>query len=249
MNKEFSGKVALVTGAAKNIGRSIAMQLAAEGAAVAVNALSSKAEAEAVVKEIRSAGGKAEVFMADIADAAQVQGMVEGVVSKFGRLDILVLNASYRKETPFVDMSFDEWRHVMSITLDGSFHCIKASLPHLIKAGGGNIVTLGGDNALAGAVGKVNSSTAKNGLVGMTRALAKELAEYGIRVNCVSPGSIDTSRPGYRAERKPVGRGVPMARRGNPDELGATVRFVCSAGGGYITGQVIHVNGGSLMSS
>ncbi len=249
MNKEFSGKVALVTGAAKNIGRSIAMQLAAEGAAVAVNALSSKAEAEAVVKEIRSAGGKAEVFMADIADAAQVQGMVEGVVSKFGRLDILVLNASYRKETPFVDMSFEEWRHVMSITLDGSFHCIKASLPHLIKAGGGNIVTLGGDNALAGAVGKVNSSTAKNGLVGMTRALAKELAEYGIRVNCVSPGSIDTSRPGYRAERKPVGRGVPMARRGNPDELGATVRFVCSAGGGYITGQVIHVNGGSLMSS
>ena len=138
---------------------------------------------------------------------------------------------------------------MMSITLDGSFHCIKASLPHLIKAGGGNIVTLGGDNALAGAVGKVNSSTAKNGLVGMTRALAKELAEYGIRVNCVSPGSIDTSRPGYRAERKPVGRGVPMARRGNPDELGATVRFVCSAGGGYITGQVIHVNGGSLMSS
>ena len=248
-DREFSGKVALVTGAAKNIGRSIALQVAAGGAAVAVNALTSKAEAEAVVKEIRDAGGKAEVFMADISDAAQVKGMVEGVVKQFGRLDILVLNASYRKETPFVDMSFEEWRHVMNITLDGSFHCIKASLPHLIKAGGGNIVMLGGDNALAGGVGKVNSSTAKNGLVGMTRALAKELAEYGIRVNCVSPGSIETSRPGYRAERKPVGAGVPMRRRGDPDELGATVRFVCSAGGGYITGQVIHVNGGALMSS
>ena len=249
MDMEFSGKVALVTGAAKNIGRSIAMQLAAGGAAVGVNTLSSKADAEKVVKEIRDSGGKAELFMADIADAAQVQGMVEGAVKAFGRLDMLVLNASYRKETLFVDMTFEEWRRVMSITLDGSFHCIKASLPHLIKAGGGSIVTLGGDSALSGAVGKVNSSAGKNGLVGMTRALAKELAQYGIRVNCVSPGPIDTSRPGYRAATKPIEGRVPLGRKGDPDEIAATVRFVCGAGGGFITGQTIHVNGGTLMSS
>src|SRR4051812_39618511 len=131
MPKEFEGKVALITGAAKNIGRSIALQLAAEGASIAVNTLSSRAEADGVVNEIRSAGGKAEVFMADIADAAQVQSMVEGVIKQFGRLDILVLNASFRNNTMFVDMSFEHWRRVMSITLDGSFHCVKASLPYM----------------------------------------------------------------------------------------------------------------------
>jgi 3-oxoacyl-[acyl-carrier protein] reductase len=187
--------------------------------------------------------------MADIADAAQVQGMVEGVVAQFGRLDILVLNASYRKETLFVDTTFEQWRRVMSITLDGSFHCIKASLPHLIKAGGGNIVTLGGDNALSGAAGKVSNSAAKNGLVGMTRALAKELAQYGIRVNCVSPGVVATSRPAYRPPRKLVAGRVPLEREGDPDELAATVRFLCGSGGGFITGQTIHVNGGAYMSS
>lgn len=250
MTKEFEGKVALVTGAAKNIGRSIALQLAAEGAAVGVNALSSKAEAEGVVSEIRSAGGSAEVFMADIADGDQVQGMVDGVIKQFGRLDILVLNASYRNNTMFMDMSFEHWRRVMSISLDGAFHCIKASLPHMIAAGGGNIVSLAGDNVLLGAIGKVNNSAAKMGLVGMTRALARELAQYGIRVNCVSPGAVETTRPAYRAPRKtPVKDKVPMGREGRPDEIAAAVRFVCSSGGSFITGQTIHVSGGAYMGS
>ena len=246
---EFAGKVALVTGAGKNIGRSIALTLAAGGAAVAVNTRASQKEAQAVVDEITAAGGQAALFMADVADPAAVQAMVEGVVARFGRLDMLVLNASYRKETLFMDMSFEEWRRVMSISLDGSFHCVKASLPHLIRAGGGNIVTLGGDNALSGAIGKVNSSTAKNGLVGMTRALAKELAPHGIRVNCVSPGPIDTARPDYRAKPASVEGRVPLGRRGYPEEIAATVRFVCSEGAGFITGQTLHVNGGTLMTS
>lgn len=246
---EFTGKVALVTGAGKNIGRSIALTLAAGGAAVAVNTRASQKEAQAVVDEITAAGGQAALFMADVADPAAVQAMVEGVVARFGRLDMLVLNASYRKETLFMDMSFEEWRRVMSISLDGSFHCVKASLPHLIRAGGGNIVTLGGDNALSGAIGKVNSSTAKNGLVGMTRALAKELAPHGIRVNCVSPGPIDTARPDYRAKPASVEGRVPLGRRGYPEEIAATVRFVCSEGAGFITGQTLHVNGGTLMTS
>ncbi len=246
---EFAGKVALVTGAGKNIGRSIALTLAAAGAAVAVNTRASREEAQAVVDEITAAGGQAALFMADLADPAAVQAMVDGVVARFGRLDMLVLNASYRKETLFMDMSFEEWRRVMSISLDGSFHCIKASLPHLIRVGGGNIVTLGGDNALSGAIGKVNSSTAKNGLVGMTRALAKELAPHGIRVNCVSPGPIDTSRPAYRAKAGSVEGRVPLGRRGYPEEIAATVRFVCSEGAGFITGQTLHVNGGTLMTS
>jgi 3-oxoacyl-[acyl-carrier protein] reductase len=246
-NKELAGKVALVTGAAKNIGRSIALALAAGGAAVAINTRSSREAAEEVAKEIRDAGGKANVYLADIGDAAAVKAMGETVVRDFGRLDILVLNASMRKETRFIDMDFEQWRRSMTITLDGSFHCVKASLPAIIAAGGGSIITLGGDNAIYGAVGKVNSSAAKAGLVGMTRALAKELAPHNIRVNCVSPGAIETIRPAYRAERKaPDGR-IPLGRFGKPEEIAAVVRFLCGPGATYITGQTVHVSGGMVM--
>jgi 3-oxoacyl-[acyl-carrier protein] reductase len=247
-SKELAGKVALVTGAAKNIGRSIALSLAAGGAAVAINTLSSREEAEAVAKEIRDAGGKANVYLADISEAAAVVAMGEAVVRDFGRIDILVLNASMRKETRFVDMDFEQWRRSMNITLDGSFHCVKASLPSMIAAGGGSIITLGGDNALYGAVGKVNSSAAKNGLLGMTRALAKELAQHNIRVNCVSPGAIETVRPAYRAPRKPPDTGrIPLGRFGKPEEIAAVVRFLCGPGASYITGQTVHVSGGMVM--
>src|SRR3990172_1987130 len=147
---DLAGKVALVTGASRNIGRAIALALAAGGAAVAVNARSAREDADKVVQEIRGAGGQAEVFMADIVDAKAVNAMVDGILKRFGRLEFLVLNASVRKETRFIDMSFDEWKSLTAITLDGSFHCVKACLPHLIKAGGGAIVTIGGMTALPG---------------------------------------------------------------------------------------------------
>ena len=138
--QELAGKVALVTGASRNIGRAIALALADAGAAVGVNARKSKDDADKVVREIRAAGGQAEPFLADIVDPKAVNTMVEGVVKRFGRLDFLILNASMRKETPFIDMTYDEWRSLISVTLDGSFHCTKACLPHMIKAGGGAIV-------------------------------------------------------------------------------------------------------------
>ena len=239
--------MALVTGGALNIGRSISLALAAAGAAVAVNTRSSREQADGVAAQIREAGGEAEVCMADIADAAAVKAMVEGVIGRFGRIDILVLNASIRKEVLFTDMSFEDWRNVMSISLDGSFHCIKACLPSMIKSGGGNIVSLVGDNALLGGVRKVHSSAAKAGLTGMTRALAKELGEHGIRVNCVSPGHIATTRPAHRSAR-PAAKGlIPLGRWGKTEEIAATVRFLCGPGGGFITGQTIHVNGGQMM--
>lgn len=245
--KELAGQVALVTGAGQNIGRAIALALAAGGAAVAVNTRASRDAAENVAQEIRTAGGKAEVFMADIADAREVQAMFNGVIERFGRIDILVLNASARKEVPFVEMSFEEWRRILSISLDGSFHCIKASLPAMIKAGAGNIITLTGDTALGGAAGKVHSSAAKNGLVGMTRALARELGHHGIRVNCVSPGYINTPRPAHRSERPQAKGLIPLGRWGEADEIAATIRFLCGPGAGFITGQTIHVNGGQTM--
>jgi len=246
---ELSGKVALVTGAAKNIGRSIALSLAAEGAAVGVNTRASRSEADQVAGEIRSAGGKAEVFMADVADPAAVQAMVDGVINKFGRLDILVLNAAHRNEVPFIDMDFDEWRRVMSITLDSTFLCIKAALPHLIKAGGGDIITFGGARALSSSANRVHVAAAKHGVVGLTRTLAKEVAQYGIRVNCVSPGPIATSRAAGRADHKTPTSGIPLGRLGGPDEVAAMVRFLCGPGGKFITGQTMHVNGGTQMTS
>jgi len=245
--RELDGKVALVTGGARNIGRATSLALASAGAAVAVNTRHSREDADALVKEIRGAGGAAEVYMADVADAASVKEMADGVIKRFGRIDILVLNASIRREVLFKDMTFEQWRAVMSISLDGSFHCIKACLPSMIEAGGGSIVTLAGDGALLGSVGKSHSSAAKNGLVGLTRALAKELAGDGIRVNCVSPGNINTTRPAHRSPRMEAKGTIPLGRWGEPEEIAAAVRFLCGWGAGFITGQTIHVNGGQMM--
>ena len=245
--RELAGQVALVTGGAKNIGRAISLALAAGGAAVAVNTLRSQAEAEAVVQEIRAAGGEAEAFLADIADAAAVHARGAAVLRRFGRIDILVLNASQRREVLFKDMTFEQWRNTMSITLDGSFHCIKACLPSMLARHAGSIVTLGGDAVLLGGNRKAHNTAAKNGLIGLTRALAKELAEDGIRVNCVSPGSIDTTRPAHRSAREdPKGR-IPLGRLGTVEEIAAVVRFLCGPGGGFITGQTLHVSGGAFM--
>ena len=244
--KELAGKVALVTGAARNIGRAIALALAEAGATVAVNARTAKADADAVVEEIRSAGGQADTFIADIADAAAVNAMVSDIVKRYGKVDLLILNASIRKETAFIDMSFEEWRSLLAITLDGSFHCTKACLPSMIKAGGGSIVTLGGMTALSGAKRRVHGSVGKHGLWGMTRALAKELGEHQINVNCVAPGQMDTARAAGRSERAPASN-VPMGRRSTPEEVAGIVRYLCAPAAKMISGQLIYVDGGQQM--
>ncbi len=242
---ELAGKVALVTGASRNIGRAIALELAAGGAAVAVNARASREDAGKVADEIRAAGGQAEVFMADIADGNAVNAMVAGILKRFGRVDILVLNASVRGEKPFTDLSYEEWRRPLAITLDGAFYCTQACLPSMLKNGGGVIVTLGGMASLSGAKHRVHGSVAKHGLVGMTRALAREFGDRGIRANCISPGTMNTARAAGRAPRpEPVG--IPLGRYGEAQEIATTVRFLCGPGASFISGQTIHVNGGQM---
>jgi len=245
--RELAGCTALVTGAAKNIGRAIALELAAAGARIMINTRASKADAEAVAAEITKAGGTAAVFVADIADGSAVQRMHSEIHAGFGTVDILVLNASVRREIPFTEMTYQEWREVMGISLDGSFHCIKAVLPGMIAAGRGCIITLAGDSALSGAVGKVHSSSAKSGLAGMTRALARELGPKNIRVNCISPGHFNTTRPAHRAARPDAAGHIPIGRYGEPPEIAALARFLCGPGAAYITGQTIHANGGQWM--
>jgi 3-oxoacyl-[acyl-carrier protein] reductase len=244
---ELRGKVALVTGATRNIGLAIAHALSKAGAAVAVNSRASEEDGQRVVKEIINAGGRAHSYVADIADQAAVEAMVKGAVDRYGGIDILVLNASIRKQTPITEMSFEEWRRIMAISLDGSFHCVKACLPSMIERRGGSIVTLGGMMALAGAKNRVHGSVVKHGLVGMTRALALDLAEYGIRVNCVAPGQMNTPPAGEPVQHPSPSKTVPLGRKGEPEEIASTVRFLCGPGSSFISGQTFHVNGAQMM--
>jgi len=247
---ELTGKVALVTGGARNIGRAIALSLAAGGAAVVVNARSSREDAEQTVSLIRSAGGRAMSHFADVTDAAAVAAMVEAALAQFGRLDVLVNNAAMRAEVPFAEMKLEDWRRVISIVLDGAFLCAQACLPHLARAGGGSVVNIGGVTAHRGAAGRAHVVSAKAGLAGMTRALALDFAPQSITVNCVVPGTIETVRGLPGAPERPAHRqGLPpLGRRGEPDEVAGTVRFLCGPGARYITGQSLHVNGGGYMA-
>jgi 3-oxoacyl-[acyl-carrier protein] reductase len=246
---ELSGKVALVTGAARNIGRAIARSLASGGASVMVNANTSRDEAEETRAMIESAGAGAAVHIADVTDPRAVAAMVQATVARFGRLDILVNNAAVRAETPFAEIRLEDWRRVLSIVLDGAFLCTQAALPHLVKAGGGTIINIGGLTAHKGADGRAHVITAKAGLAGLTRALALDLAPHHIAVNCVVPGTIETMRGLPGAPERPQHRRAlpPAGRRGEPEEIAAMVRTLCGPDMRYVTGQSIHVNGGNLM--
>jgi 3-oxoacyl-[acyl-carrier protein] reductase len=240
---EFKGKVAIVTGAARNIGRAIALSLAAGGASVAVNTRAAIDQAQGVVSEIKAMGCDADAFAADIGDPAQVRRMVDAVLKRFGRIDILVLNAAIREHAPFEQISYEDWRRVLATDLDSTFVFTQACLPALKKAGDGCIVTFAGVTALLGLKGRPHVAAAKHGIVGLTKALAQDLAEYGIRVNCVSPGQIDTSRAAG-AERPSRVADIPLGRKGKPFEVAAMVRQLCGPAGAYMTGQTLHINGG-----
>jgi 3-oxoacyl-[acyl-carrier protein] reductase len=250
MAQELAGKVAIVTGAGRNIGRAIALALAEGGAAVLVNARSNRAEADAVVREIASAGGNAMAHIGDVADVKAVQGMADAAIKKFGRIDILVNNAALRREKPFAEMDYAAWREILDVTLDGAFHCMKACLPALRQSGAGTIVNIGGLSAHTGAANRAHVVTAKAGIVGLTRALAHDLAEDGITVNCVVPGLIGTPRPKDRPEpAHHATHGTISGEKGRPEDVAAMVRFLCGPAARYITGQAIHANGGAYLGS
>jgi 3-oxoacyl-[acyl-carrier protein] reductase len=241
------GKTAIVTGAARNIGRAIALALAADGAHVVVNARQDGDAARRVAEEVQRAGGRAIAHVADVTDRGAVEEMVRVGTETFGGIDLLVLNASQRGMKPFLSMSYEEWRRVIDISLDGSFHLAQTCVPHMMRAGWGRIVTLGGMSWYVGTPERVHSLVSKSGLVGFTRGLATELAPHGITVNCVAPGSIDTERPASAGPRPPLKSPVPVGRLGEPGEIAGAVRFLCQPEAGYITGQTLHVNGGSYL--
>jgi 3-oxoacyl-[acyl-carrier protein] reductase len=248
MTQELAGRVAIVTGSGRNIGRAIALTLADAGAAIVVNARSNLREAEAVAGEIERAGGKAFAVTADVVDAAAVQKMADAAAARFGRIDILVNNAAVRAEQPLETMTLADWRAVTGIILDGAFNCVKACLPHLKRSGAGVIVNIGGLSSHTGAARRPHVVAAKAGLLGFTRALAHELAPDKIRVNTVTPGVMAAPRPAGQPEPQhhAIVRSL-VGRRGAPADIAAAVRFLCGPGASFITGQNIQVNGGMFL--
>jgi 3-oxoacyl-[acyl-carrier protein] reductase len=246
---ELAGKVALVTGGSRNIGRAISRSLAAGGAAVMVNTHTSLDDARETVRMIERSGGKAAMFVADVTDVDAVSALVDDTVKRFGRLDVLVNNAAIRRETEFDKITLQEWRRVLSIILDGAFICAQAVLPHLIRAGGGTIINMGGQTGHKGANGRLHVVAAKGGLAAMTKGLALDLAPHEITVNCVVPGTIETVRGSESAPARPDYRRSlpPLGRRGEPEEVAAMVRLLCGPGGRYVTGQSVQLNGGGFM--
>jgi 3-oxoacyl-[acyl-carrier protein] reductase len=247
--QELVGKVAIVTGAGRNIGRAIAHQLAQAGAAVVVNVRSNQAEADNVVREIETAGGQAIAHVGDVADPQAVQALADAALKRFGRIDILVNNAALRGEKPIDAITYEDWRAVMNVTLDGTFHCVKACLPELRKSGSGTIINIGGMSAHIGSKNRAHVLTAKAGLVGFSRALAHDLSGDHITANCVVPGAIDTSRSGSSKPAHHLTHGTITGERGKPDDVAAMVRFLSGPGGRFVTGQTIHVNGGAYLGS
>ncbi|MFL4968399.1 MAG: 3-oxoacyl-ACP reductase FabG [Xanthobacteraceae bacterium] len=247
--KELNGQVALVTGAGRNIGRAIALELAAGGAAIVVNARGNMDEAKGVAGEIEAAGGRALAVTGDVADATAVNAMVDDAVARFSRIDYLVNNAAMRGEKPLQDMTYAEWRSVLDVTLDGAFHCVKACLPHLKQSGAGAIVNMGGLSAHAGSKDRAHVLTAKSGLAGFTRALACDLAGANVTVNCVAPGLVTTARPKDFVEPQHHAIHHTLSgKRGAPQDIATLVRFLCGPGARYITGQTIHASGGAFLT-
>ena len=249
IEQTFAGKVALVTGAGKNIGRTIALDLAAHGASVVVNGRSDRDAVDAAVAEINRAGGQAIGCMADVSDPAAVATMMEAVVSAFGGIDILVSNAGLRRQTPFLEMALQEWREILSVALDGAFILARAAVPHMLGRGGGAIVALSGVSTHVGTPNRCHVSASKAGLEGLMRALAMELAPHGITCNAVAPGAVDTVR-GASAGALPqtlTDRGIPLGRKAAMQEISSAVRFLAGPDGRYITGQTLHVNGGTFL--
>lgn len=244
--RELEGRVALVTGASRNIGRAIAAALGAGGARVLVHTHRDRAGAEETADLVRAAGGEAAVTLGDLADPDVPARVVEAALAAFGALDILVANAAIRPEASVEELSFEDWRRVMALCLDGAFLLTKAALPALKRSERGAIVTIGGMSGHSGAANRAHVVAAKAGLAGLTKALAHELGAQGITVNTVSPGLIETRRQGHEPAHH-AGRATPLGRRGTPEEVAAAVRMLCGPDARYITGQTLHVNGGALM--
>lgn len=245
----LTGKTALVTGASRGIGRATAIELAKNGANVAINYAGNKDLAEEVVAELKQLGVKAIANQANVANGEEVQEMVKHVIETFGTLDILVNNAGITRDTLMMRMKEEDWDAVIDTNLKGVFHCSKAVMRQMMKQRAGRIINVSSVVGVLGNAGQANYVAAKAGVIGLTKSMARELANRNITVNAVAPGFIETDM----TEKLPAEvkeemlKQIPLARLGQPEQVAAVIRFLASEDSSYMTGQTLHIDGGMVM--
>jgi len=246
----LDGKVAIVTGASRGIGREIAIQLAAQGALLVINYTSNDTAARETLATVEAVGGEGIIVQADVKNMAQCENLVKTALEKYNKVDILVNNAGITRDNLAVRMRAEEWREVLDTNLTGAFNCAKAAIrPFIRQRQGGRIINMASIIGLMGGVGQANYAAAKAGLIGLTKSLARELASRQITVNAVAPGYIDTAMTAVLSDelKETITKQIPLGRRGKPEDVAQLVLFLASDRAAYITGQVIAVDGGLAM--
>ena len=242
-------KIAVVTGASRGIGRAIALELAKTGAFVIINYNGSAEKAEEVKAQIEAEGGEAETMQCNVADFAACEAFFEEIVKKYGRVDILINNAGVTKDGLLMRMSEEDFVKVVDINLKGTFNCIRHVSRQMIKQRGGRIISLASVVGISGNAGQANYAASKAGIIGLTKSAAKELASRGITVNAIAPGFIRTDMTDVLSDKvkEDIAGKIPMGTFGNPEDVAKAAAFLASDGAGYITGQVLSVDGGMAM--
>ncbi len=245
----LAGKIALVTGGGRGIGRAVALALAGEGAAVLVNYNGSRDRAQAVAAEIERNGGRAEAVGCDVSDFASCAKMVEDIIGRYGRVDILVNNAGVTRDNLILRMTEEEYDKVLDTNLKGAFNTIRHLSRYFLKQRCGKVINISSVSGVMGNAGQANYAASKAGLIGLTKSVARELAGKGVCVNAVAPGYILTDMTAALPEKAREGlmNMIPMGRAGRPEDVAGMVVFLAGSGSDYITGQVIHVDGGMAM--
>jgi 3-oxoacyl-[acyl-carrier protein] reductase len=245
----LAGQVAVVTGASRGIGRAVAIALAVAGAQVVVNYARSSTAADEVVAEIVTAGGSAVAIQADVSQADQVDGLINGTLKQFGRVDVLVNNAGITRDTLLLRMKLEDWQAVIDLNLTGVFLCTRAVAKIMLKQRSGRIINIASVAGQMGNPGQANYSAAKAGVIGFTKTVAKELASRGITANAVAPGFIETDMTDDLGNTDEIRKFIPLGRFGQPEDIAGMVRFLAAdPAAAYITGQVFNVDGGMVMA-
>jgi len=253
----LAGRTAIVTGSGRNIGRAIALAFAREGANVVINGHRDRAALEAVASEAQALGVQAQVALADVGDPDAVAAMVAAAAERFGSVDIAVANVSMRLHQPFLDISIEDWKRTLDTNLNAAFYLARACLPYMVEKRWGRIIHISGRDGFSPKPNRAHNVTAKAGVFALAKAIACEFGAYGITANAVAPGIVETSRDlahypdatdssaadSFEARR----RSMPLQRFGHVDDISAACSYLCSTGGGFVTGQILHVNGGEFM--
>jgi 3-oxoacyl-[acyl-carrier protein] reductase len=248
-DRPLAGRTALVTGSGRNIGRAVALAFAAAGANVVINGHRDRSAVDRVVEEAEALGAGALGVMADVADPGEVEAMAVQASQRFGSVDIAVSNVSVRYRQPFLSISIEDWNRVLATNLSGAFHVARAVLPSMQSRGWGRIIHMSGHDGFLGAINRAHNVVCKAGVHALSKALAQEFGPNGITVNTVAPGVIDTERdevhyPNYRVRYHEIAAELPVRRIGTVGDVAAACLYLASEASGFVTGQVIHVNGG-----